>query len=228
MNLNKISIIIPTLNEEPNILGVLKPLQVLRHSGLEIILVDGGSTDATVPTAENLVDSLISAPPGRARQMNTGARYATGEFLLFLHADSLLPDNAANLIIETLQKKQHQWGRFNIKLNGKSRLLRVVEFMMNVRSRLSGIATGDQGIFITRACFNQIGGYPDIPLMEDVALSKTLKERVGRPACLKDTILTSSRRWENNGILSTVLLMWRIRIAYFFGTDPGKLAKRYQ
>lgn len=223
--MDNISIIVPTFNEADNIVATLLPLQSLRQQGHEIIVADGGSNDATIELANPLADQIINAPRGRARQMNTGARQANGDVLLFLHADTLLPDNAVELIQHCLQTKL--WGRFDVHLTGRQALLRVVEFMMNWRSRLSGIATGDQAIFVKRALFDDIGGYADIPLMEDIDISKRLKHR-SHPACIKAKLITSSRRWEEYGIFKTIILMWRLRLAYFFGAKPEQLARLYR
>ncbi len=220
----QLSIIIPTLNEADHIEATLRPLQALRQQGHELIVTDGGSTDATVALATPLCDRVIHAPKGRARQMNAGARHACGNYLLFLHADTFLPENAAALISSALQTAR--WGRFDVKLSGRPRLLRIIEFMMNLRSRLSGIATGDQAIFLRRDLFEEISGYPEIELMEDIELSRRLK-RHGRPACLKERVFTSSRRWEENGIIKTMLLMWRLRLAYFLGARPERLNRHY-
>jgi len=222
--MDNISIIVPTFNEADNIVATLLPLQALRQQGHEIIVADGGSDDATIELARPLADQIINAARGRARQMNAGAQQASGDVLLFLHADTLLPNNAVELIQHCLQTKQ--WGRFDVHLTGRQALLRVVEFMMNWRSRLSGIATGDQAIFVKRALFDDIGGYADIPLMEDIDLSKRLKHQ-GHPACIKTPLTTSSRRWEQHGIFKTILLMWRLRLAYFFGAKPEQLARLY-
>ncbi|MEI2783937.1 MAG: TIGR04283 family arsenosugar biosynthesis glycosyltransferase [Candidatus Competibacter sp.] len=158
--------------------------------------------------------------------MNAGARQANGDILWFLHADSLPPPDALSLIRAALAGRERGWGRFDVRLSGRRPSLRMVEFSMNLRSRLTGIATGDQGIFVRRDLFERIGGYPPIALMEDIALSRTLK-RYGRPVCLRQRVLTSSRRWERDGIARTVLLMWRLRLAYFLGADPDRLARIY-
>ena len=220
----KISIIIPALNEADSIKATLLPLQTWRQHGCEIIVADGGSDDETIALARPLADQVINARRGRARQMNAGAHVASGKVLLFLHADTLLPDNAPELVNQSLQTTQ--WGRFDVRLSGKHPLLRLIEFMMNFRSRLSGIASGDQAIFIGRDLFDVLGGYAEIALMEDIEISKRLK-RHSRPACIKTRLITSSRRWEKHGILRTILLMWRLRLAYFFGVTPEQLARQY-
>jgi len=221
-----LSIIIPCLNEGEGIAGTLATLAPLRERGAEAIVVDGDSRDGTAERAAPWVDAVIMAPRGRAAQMNAGAARARGEILLFLHADSLLPDAADALIIEGLARTRRGWGRFDVTIAGRHPLLRVVERLMNLRSRLTGIATGDQAIFVTKSLFLAAGGYPEIALMEDVALCKRLK-RFGPPLCLKHRLTTSGRRWEKHGVLCTILLMWRLRLAFWLGADPGKLALRY-
>lgn len=221
----RISVIIPALNEAETIEQLLSDLGPLRSEGHEVIVADGGSTDATISRASPLADRIVSSSRGRARQMNAGAREATGDLFWFLHADSHPPDDATHSILHALQDGRH-WGRFDIRLSGGQPLLRIVEGLMNLRSCLSGIATGDQGIFVTRDLFLAAGGFPDIPLMEDIALSKALR-RHARPACLRTKLVTSSRRWEENGIWRTILLMWRLRLAYALGADPARLVKRY-
>jgi rSAM/selenodomain-associated transferase 2 len=222
----RLSIIIPTLNEEAAMAGALAPLQPWRRAGHEVIVVDGGSEDATVQQARPQADHVLITNPGRAHQMNAGAEMATGSILLFLHADTHLPEAAPALIANALEGGR-LWGRFDVRLSGGARLLRVVAWMMNRRSRLSGIATGDQAIFLYRNAFRRVGGFPDIPLMEDIALSRALK-RLGRPACLAGPAITSSRRWDRFGVGRTILLMWWLRLAYFFGADPRRLAALYR
>jgi len=225
--ITKISIIVPVLNEAPLIVQTLLALRPLRAAGHELIVVDGGSEDSTLTLSEPLADRMMTSLPGRARQMNAGARAASGEIFLFLHADTSLPEGADQLIIDALTLKGRSWGHFDVRLSGSSPLLRIVEYLMNVRSRLTSIATGDQTIFVQRDVFEAIGGFPDMDLMEDIALSKILK-RHGRPLCLRQRVLTSSCRWETNGILRTVLLMWRLRLSYFLGSDPAHLARLYK
>jgi rSAM/selenodomain-associated transferase 2 len=220
----RISVIVPVLNEEPLIVAALSGLQSLRARGHEVVVVDGGSTDATVALSQPLADRVISAPRGRASQMNAGARAATGEALLFLHADTRLPEAADALVLDALE--HHAWGRFDVTIDSAHPLLAVVAFMMNLRSRITGIATGDQALFVGRETFEKAGGYPPIALMEDVALSALLK-RSGAPACLRAKAVTSGRRWEQRGVLRTVVLMWRLRLLYFLGVDPARLARTY-
>ncbi len=201
------------------------PLQALRQQGHEVIISDGGSNDTTVALAQPLIDNLVTTTQCRAVQMNSGATLATGDILLFLHADTQLPDNAAALIETALQNKT--WGRFDVRLSGAQPLLRVIEFMMNWRSRLTGICTGDQALFIRQGLFQAIGGFPEIVLMEDIALSRSLKPQ-SHPVCITTAVITSSRRWENHGIVRTMVLMWRLRLAYFCGIDPQRLAALYK
>jgi len=221
-----LSVIIPALNEAGVVEGLLEPLQPLRGEGVELILVDGGSVDDTVLLAAPLVDRVLASSPGRALQMNAGARCAAGDVLWFLHADSLATVRHGEAIIASLRNASAAWGRFDVTLSGRHPLFRVIEFLMNHRSRLTGIATGDQGIFVRRSLFEALGGFADIPLMEDLQLSSRLR-RQGAPLCLHPRLVTSSRRWEEGGILRTILLMWRLRLAYFMGADPRRLARRY-
>ena len=223
---SSLSVIVPTLNEAAGITSFLEALQPLRDHGVELILADGGSHDSTVALAAPLVDHVIKASRGRALQMNAGAAAAHGDVLLFLHADSRLPANAVRLILDGLRASGRRWGRFDVMLSGRARMLRVVEWMMNRRSRLTGIATGDQGLFIERGLFAESGGFPAIALMEDIAFTSRLSQH-GRPLCLEEKIITSSRRWESNGIWRTIVLMWSLRLAYFLGMHPDRLAEIY-
>ncbi len=221
-----LSIIIPALNEAAHITATLENLQPLRRRGAEVIVADGGSTDATVSLAQNTADRVIAAERGRARQMNAGAAVAQGEILCFLHADTRLPENADGLMIGGLSRSRRSWGRFDVDIAGRHPMLKVIATMMNWRSRLTGIATGDQALFITRSLFEAAGHFPDIPLMEDIALSRQLKV-YSRPLCIAHRLTTSGRRWEQQGLWRTVLLMWRLRLAYWLGADPRELAARY-
>jgi rSAM/selenodomain-associated transferase 2 len=220
----RVSIIIPTLDDGEQLKATLPPLQPYRSDGHEVILVDGGSEDDTREIAAGQVDLLLASNRGRAVQMNEGARRATGELLLFLHADTILPPEAMTTLLVDLPACVRRWGRFDVRLSGSHPMFRIIETMMNFRSRLSGIATGDQAIFVGKKLFDELGGYKEIPLMEDIAICRLLK-RVSRPLCMKERVVTSSRRWEENGILRTILLMWRIRLAYAVGADPHDLAK---
>ncbi len=224
--MSKLSIIMPVLNEGDGIAAALDALADLRTLGTELIVVDGGSHDATVEQAQLRADQVILAPRGRALQMNAGAEKASGDVLLFLHADTRLPAKADRVVLNGLDRSRRAWGRFEVKIDGRSPLLPVVAWLMGLRSRLTGIATGDQAIFVRREAFQAVGGFPAIALMEDIAMCKRLK-RLGRPLCLRACVTTSGRRWEKNGVLSTILLMWRLRFAYFFGADPKKLARQY-
>lgn len=221
-----LSIIIPALNEAGNIPALLDSLQPLRRRGAEIVVVDGGSTDGTADLARNRADRVIAAPAGRARQMNAGAGAARGEILCFLHADSRLPEGADGLMIDGLARSRRSWGRFDVRIDGRHPLLHVIARMMNWRSRFTGIATGDQGLFITRSLFEAAGRFPEIALMEDIALARRLK-RYGPPLCIAHRLTTSGRRWEKRGVWRTMLLMWRLRLAYWLGADPDKLALQY-
>lgn len=221
-----LSIIVPCLNEAEGIAGALQALAPLRERGAEVIVVDGGSTDGTAAAAHPHADLVVTAPRGRALQMNAGAARARGTVLVFLHADTRLPDDADVLVREGLAATGRDWGRFDVAIRGRNPLLRVIAAAMNARSRLTGIATGDQAIFVTRALFERAGGYPAIALMEDVALSSALKRR-GAPLCLAARVSTSGRRWEKHGVVRTVLVMWRLRLAYALGADPDELALRY-
>jgi rSAM/selenodomain-associated transferase 2 len=218
----KLSVIVPTLNEAAQIRGLLEALAPLRRRGHEVIVVDGGSTDGTPLLAQGLSDRVINAARGRAEQMNAGARHASGDAFVFLHADTRLPPDADRLIARALAARP--WGRFDVRIEGGQRLLKVVAWAMNLRSRLSGIATGDQAVFVRREAF---GGFPEIALMEDVAFSSGMK-RVGAPACLREYVTTSGRRWQARGVVRTIVLMWRLRLLYYFGVRPETLARRYE
>jgi rSAM/selenodomain-associated transferase 2 len=221
-----LSIIIPCLNEANGIVAALTRLQHWRRRGTEVIVVDGGSGDASAALAAPLADRILTVPRGRASQMNAGAAAARGATLLFLHADCTPPENGDRLIVNGLRASGKTWGRCDVRLDGTHPLLRVIAFMMNWRSRLTGIATGDQGMFVARELFAAAGGFPAIALMEDIALSVILKSH-GAPLCLHERITISARRWKERGVLRTILLMWRLRLAYFFGVDPDDLALRY-
>jgi rSAM/selenodomain-associated transferase 2 len=217
----KLSVVIPALNEAGEIGACLQALAPLRGRGHEVIVADGGSDDGTLAIARALCDRVIAAPRGRASQMNAGARGAGGDALVFLHADTRLPVRADELILDAL--KSRPWGRFDVTIEGRHRLLAIVACAMNLRSRLTGIATGDQAIFVRRDAF---AGFPEIALMEDIAFSKAMKRR-GRPACLAERVATSGRRWERRGVLRTIVLMWRLRLMYFLGVRPEALARIY-
>jgi rSAM/selenodomain-associated transferase 2 len=216
----RLSVVVPALNEAQGIAACLDALAPLRARGHEVIVVDGGSHDGTAEIAARSARVLVSER-GRGVQMNAGARAATGEALLFLHADTRLPEQADALILESL--KHHLWGRFDVRIEGRHRLLPLVACAMNLRSRLSGIATGDQAIFVRRDAFQ---GFPEVELMEDVAFSQAMKRR-GAPACVRSRVVTSGRRWEQGGVLRTVALMWRLRLMYALGASPRRLARDY-
>ena len=219
-----LSIIIPVLNEGTYLESALHHLSHLRKVGVELVVADGGSTDGTLSCA-TAVDHFVHAPKGRAAQMNAGAAIATGRILLFLHADTTLPESAARAVLDATT--ECAWGRFDVAIDGRSPMLRVVGQMMNWRSRWSGIATGDQAIFVRREVFERVGGFPLQALMEDVELSRRLR-RIGRPACLRDRVVTSGRRWERNGVWRTIGLMWTLRLRYWLGASPEELAKAYR
>ena len=223
----KLSIIVPLLNEAPQLPGQLESLQRMVRDGDEVILADGGSEDDTVAIAEAAGFTVVKAPRGRARQMNAGAALATGQVLLVLHADTRLPNEAHACIERALANGEHVWGRFDVRIAGRAFMLRVIGRLMNLRSRLSGIATGDQAMFVTRACFETLGRFPDQPLMEDIELSKRLRA-LSRPACIRHRVTTSGRRWETRGVWRTVLLMWRLRWNYWRGVPAQKLADDYR
>lgn len=219
-----LSIVMPVLNEVAEIEAALHALAPLRARGCEVVVVDGGSVDETRVLAEPLADRVTVAPAGRASQMNAGAVAANGNVLLFLHVDTRLPENADALVRGALARSHPVWGRFDVRFIGDA--LPLIAWTMNWRSRLTGIATGDQAMFVTRAAFESAGGFPDIALMEDIALSARLK-RLSRPICLSARVTTSPRRWQKHGAVRTVLLMWRLRLAYFFGAQPDTLARAY-
>ena len=220
-----LSIVIPVLEESAGIAATLAPLQALRARGVEVVVVDGGSTDGTVARATPLADRVLVAPRGRASQMNAGAAVARGDALLFLHADTRLPEGADALVARALAERA--WGRFDVRIEGASALLPLVATMMSLRSRLTGIATGDQAMFMRREAFEAAGRFPAIPLMEDIELSARLK-RLSPPACQRETVATSGRRWDRHGALRTILLMWSLRLRYFLGASPDALARAYR
>ncbi|PZO13815.1 MAG: hypothetical protein DCF26_16165 [Burkholderiales bacterium] len=220
-----LAIVVPVLNEATTLAGRLQALAPLRARGAQVLVVDGGSTDATVVVAQPLVDRVLQAPRGRASQLNAGADAAQADVLLFLHADTRLPADADRLIEQALHGG-HRWGRFDVHIEGRHALLPLVASLMNLRSRLTGIATGDQAVFVQRRLFESVGGFAAMPLMEDIDLSQRLKA-IAAPACLRERVTTSGRRWDQHGFWRTVLLMWRLRAAHALGTDAQTLALRY-
>jgi len=221
----RLSFVIPALDEAAGIERCLARLQAARARGHEVIVVDGGSHDATAALARPLADRVLAAARGRATQMNAGAAAAKGEGIVFVHADTLLAESADREVAAALALAP--WGRFDVRIAGRHPLLGPIAATMNLRSRLTGVATGDQAIFVRRAVFEALGGYAAIPLMEDVELSRRLR-RLARPSCLRQRVETSGRRWESRGVLRTVALMWRLRLAYRLGADPARLAERYR
>ena len=222
----RLSIVMPALNEAGAITATLAALAPLRRQGHELIVVDGGSSDATATLAAAHADRVLGSPRGRARQMNTGAAAASGEVLLFLHADTRLPAQAAAAIHRALQGGA-RWGRFDVTIEGRSAWLPVVGFMMNWRSRLTGIATGDQALFVQASLFRELGGFAPMPLMEDIELTRRLRA-VARPACLRERVLTSGRRWDTRGAWPTIWLMWTLRWRFWRGTPADELARAYR
>lgn len=221
----------PVRNEAAGLPAVLDALQPLLLRGAELILVDGGSTDATLALARDFGRTgwvtVLTASAGRAHQMNVGADHAQGEVLLFLHADTLLPVEADALIAQALTDGAVVWGRFDVQISGRSRWLPVIATLMNGRSRATGIATGDQAMFMTRAAFNRVGGFPAQALMEDIEMSRRLR-CLSPPACLRARVRTSGRRWDSRGVWRTIGLMWALRLAYWLGASPTRLAAWYR
>lgn len=226
-----LSIIVPLLNERKGLQTFLRALQPLRFAGAELIVVDGGSRDGTFDLLQGdyatMADRVLHSRQGRARQMNKGARAARSDLLLFLHADTVLPPETLALLANTGRLMENGWGCFNVRLSGSHSAFRLIEWFMNHRSRLTGIATGDQGIVVTRTLFESIGGFNALPLMEDIDLCRRLR-RLKPPQRIAGAVVTSSRRWEVNGIIKTVLLMWRLRLAYFMGVPAERLWRHYR
>ncbi|WP_085315345.1 TIGR04283 family arsenosugar biosynthesis glycosyltransferase [Derxia lacustris] len=222
-----LSIVVPVLDEATALPGLLAQLRDFAARGCELVVVDGGSRDGSVAIARAAGVTVVEAASGRAAQMNAGVRVARGRTLLFLHADTRLPADADALVLAALADGRHEWGRFDVRIEGRPALLPVVAALMNRRSRLTGIATGDQAMFMRRSVFMALGGFPDQPLMEDVELSRRLRRR-SAPACLRARVITSGRRWEARGPWRTVFLMWRLRLAYWLGVSPERLARAYR
>jgi rSAM/selenodomain-associated transferase 2 len=231
MNHTALCIVMPVLNEAAGLPTHLAALQSMRRRGVRLIVVDGGSSDGSVELARQGADAVLHAKRGRAAQMNAGAAASDAEVLLFLHADSRLPAEADAAVLRAVRggeadQAAAQWGRFDVRIDSPRRMLALVSAAMNLRSRWTGIATGDQALFVRRSLFEQLGGFADIVLMEDIELCARLKPH-GAPACLRDQVLTSARRWQQHGVWRTIWLMWRLRLAYFLGADPDRLASRY-
>lgn len=222
----RLSIIVPVLNEAGGVRAALAALAPLRALGHEVVVADGGSSDDTLARCAGLADQLLAAPRGRARQMNAGAAAARGNMLLFLHVDTTLPAGGADALLAALAAGAH-WGRFDVDIAGRSAWLPLVARLMNLRSRWTGIATGDQAIFVSRYAFDAVAGFPDQPLMEDIELSRRLR-RLGAPACLRQRVTTSGRRWDERGAWRTIVLMWRLRWLYATGTPAERLAQAYR
>ena len=222
----RLSIVMPVLDEATDIDAALAALAPLRAEGHQLIVVDGGSRDGTLSQCTGRADVVLQAPRGRASQMNIGAARAQGDVLLFLHVDTRLPIDAAAVIEQSIEAGA-AWGRFDVTITGRSLMFPLIAALMNQRSRWSGIATGDQAIFVRRELFERIGGYADLPLMEDIELCKRLRA-CSAPACLRQRVLTSGRRWEQRGVWRTVLLMWRLRWRYWRGEPAEALARAYR
>lgn len=222
-----LSVIVPALNESEQIHQTLGGLQALREQGVEIIVVDGGSRDDTAEIARPFADQVLSSDRGRARQLNAGAAHARGRVLLFLHADTRLPDAAVAAIRAATDADALVWGRFDVRITGQALMLPVIAWFINQRSRLSGIATGDQALFFTRELFYRLGRFPQQPLMEDVEISRRAKA-LCPPQCLRLRVSTSGRRWERYGVWRTIWLMWKLRYLYWRGVSPSVLVRAYR
>jgi rSAM/selenodomain-associated transferase 2 len=218
-------IVIPVLDEARTLGQRLGALELMRRRGARVVVVDGGSQDDTFSIAREHADLALIAPRGRASQMNAGAAACPADVLLFLHADTVLPAYADRAVHQAISSGRG-WGRFDVHIDSSRNVLRVVATAMNLRSRWSGIATGDQAIFVQHELFWRVGGYPELPLMEDIAICRLLKQH-SHPACLRERVTTSARRWERHGVWRTIFLMWRLRAAYFMGADPRQLAVQY-
>lgn len=221
-----ISVIIPVLNEECVLREKVAQFQALREAGHEIIVVDGDSEDSSMIFAREFADHVLSTDRGRAKQMNAGVQVANNDLLLFLHIDTEISMSALEALARLTGSNKNIWGRFDVRISGSHFMFRVIETMMNWRSRITGIATGDQAIFVSKALFDRVNGFTEIPLMEDIEISTRLK-KISKPVCMSDMVTTSSRRWEKDGIYRTIWLMWRLRLAFWFGKDPAVLVQRY-
>ncbi len=219
----RLSIIVPVLNEADCLDQNLAKLFALPrvNSHCEVIVSDGGSTDRSLEIAQSYPCRIVHCNAGRATQMNTAWRQANGRFLLFLHADSSLPVNFYDAF-----ETDAEWGFFRLRLDNRALIYRIIESAINLRTRWSRVAGGDQGLFFKRTFFDSINAYPPIPLMEDVAICK-IARRYNRPAIIASAITGSSRRWQQQGVIKTVLLMWLLRLAYWLGVNPERLQKIY-
>lgn len=215
------------LNEAAALPELIAHLSIWRERECEIVLVDGGSTDGSAQLARAAGVRVIDSARGRALQMNAGAALCRGEILLFLHADTRLPDAADVAVRCAMANADRHWGRFDVRIDGRPAMLRVVAAAMNLRSRLSGIATGDQAIFVRRALFEAVGGFPELALMEDIELCTRLRRHT-RPVSLRERVRTCGRRWEQRGVWRTIVLMWRLRWAYWRGVPAERLAEAYK
>ncbi|GBE95604.1 TIGR04283 family arsenosugar biosynthesis glycosyltransferase [Nostoc cycadae] len=221
----KVSIIIPTLNEAKNIPGAIASTQ--SSTNIEVIVVDGGSSDDTIAIAQSLGAKVISSSPGRAVQMNAGAVVASGEVLLFLHADTRLPVGFDAMIRTALQQPGIVAGAFNLQIDHPGLGLRLVELGVKWRSHLMQMPYGDQAIFLTQQVFQQINGFPELPIMEDFELIRRLKS-TGSIVIINTPVMTSARRWVKKGIIQTTLLNQIIIIAYLFGVSPVRIHSWYR
>lgn len=230
--MTKISIIVPVLNEAEQLPELLLHLQQWKNQSCDIIVVDGGSSDHSLQLLEKSSFTILHSERGRARQMNLGAQFAQSNILLFLHADTRLPENAKKLVLAALASEQEHWGRFDVALRAENQtfyqqtMYAIISWFINQRSRLSGIATGDQAIFVKHSTFTSIGGFVEQPLMEDVELCRQLK-KIASPICLKEKVTTSARRWQSKGVWRIIWLMWSLRFAYWRGVSADELARRY-
>ena len=221
----KVSVVVPVLNEAEYLPPLLLQLRQLIDQAVDVVVADGGSTDATVNLVRQAGFCVVVGSRGRARQMNLGATHAKGALLLFLHADNRLPADWLEAVQSQFTPKKC-WGRFDVRISGRSSMLPIIATLMNWRSRWTGIATGDQAMFMTREAFLKVGGFPDQPLMEDIEMSRRLLD-ISRPACIASKTTTSGRRWESRGVWSTIFLMWRLRWRYWRGHPAIELAKDY-
>ena len=224
--MQNLSIIIPLLNEEENLKKQKESLELLIKQGHEVLVIDGGSNDNSTKIANQIGCRNITTYPSRGHQLHLGAVQSKNEILLFLHADTLLPPNAAELIFKSFERDNKHWGRFNIKFSSSSYVFSIIAWFMNLRSSLTGIVTGDHAVFVKKDSYIKCGGFPDWAIMEDIAISKRLKT-LSHPVCLKEHVVTSSRKWEKQGIINTILLMWKLRLMFLFGMPAEKLAKLY-